>query len=238
MQTSLYVGLSGQMALQKRMDTIAHNIANVQTTGFRGETINFQAVLKQAGDDSVAFADSGKTFISRESGGLSKTGNPLDVAVSGPGWLSYSTPNGPVFSRDGRMSIDNGGILRSVNGYPVLDAGKSPITVDPKNGALSIASDCMISQGGKQVGAIGLFSLPASAKLTRFDNSSVVSDKPAEPVLDFVSNSINQGYLEGSNVEPASQMIQLIAVTRAFDAVTNATETTEGTTKDAIKTLG
>ena len=57
-------------------------------------------------------------------------------------------------------------------------------------------------------------------------------------MLDFVSNSINQGYLEGSNVEPASQMIQLIAVTRAFDAVTNATETTEGTTKDAIKTLG
>jgi flagellar basal-body rod protein FlgF len=238
MQTSLYVGLSGQMALQKRMDTLAHNIANAQTPGFRAETVNFRDILAKAGDESVAFVDSGREKLSTESGEIKKTDNPLDVAVRGEGWFGLSAPGGTVYTRDGRLLIDASGTLRSVRGYAVQDAGNAPITVDPSAGPISISQDGMLTQSGKQIGAIGLFRLPPDAQLTRYDNSAVQSSKPGEPALDFTSNGVLQGFLESSNVDPASEMIQLITVSRAFEAVTNASETTEGSVKDAIKTLG
>lgn len=238
MQTSLYVGLSGQMALMKRMDTLAYNVANAQTPGFRAEAIDFQQVLRKAGDSPVAFVDSGKTHLARESGGIDKTGNPLDVAVNGESWLGLSTPGGTVYTRDGRLSMDASGILRSVAGYAVVDAGGAPITVDPSAGPLAISTDGMITQGTRQIGAIGLFRLAPDAELTRFDNSSVRASKPADPVLDFTSNKVLQGYLEKSNVDAPSQMIQLIAVSRAFEAVSKANEATEGSLKDAIKSVG
>lgn len=238
MQTSLYVGLSAQVALMKRMDTLAHNVANAQTPGFRAETIDFREVLSRAGDSPVAFVDSGQTHLARESGGIEKTGNPLDVAVNGESWLGLATPDGVVYTRDGRLNIDAGGILRSVDDYPIVDAGGAPITVDPSAGPLAIATDGMITQSGRQIGAIGLFRLPAAATLTRFDNSAVRSSAPGEPVLDFTSNKVMQGYLEKSNVDAPSQMIQLIAVSRAFEAVSKANDATEGSLKDAIKSVG
>ena len=73
------------------------------------------------------------------------------------------------------------GDLQSVNGYGVLDSGGSPITLDPSGGPVSIGEDGAVSQGGKRLGVIGLFLIPADAKLTRHDNSAVVSDKPADP---------------------------------------------------------
>src|SRR5262249_49947314 len=110
--------------------------------------------------------------------------------------------------------LQPGGELQSVNGYPVLDAGNSPIAVDPLGGPVTIAQDGMITQGGRQIGAIGLFSLDKTAKLKRFENSSVTSDKPAVPVFDFSTNGITQGYVEGANVNPMLEMAKLIIVSR------------------------
>ena len=115
----------------------------------------------------MAFADSGTGFISRQAGAVSKTGNPLDVAVQGDGWLGIKTPAGIVYTRDGRMTIQELGQLTTLNSYPVLDAGGAPILLDASAGAPDIAPDGMISQKGNQVGAIGLFSIDEDAKLTR-----------------------------------------------------------------------
>jgi flagellar basal-body rod protein FlgF len=238
MQSSLSVGLSAQIALQNRRDTVANNIANMQTPGFRGDAIDFHALVASAGGQQIAFADAGHSYISTAPGEMTRTGNPLDIAIQGGGWLALSTPQGVAFTRDGRMQMDANGNLRSVNGYPLLDAGKAPITVDPSAGPISVAQDGMITQAGQQIGAIGLFRLPPSAQLSRFDNSAVRANVAAEPILDFTGNGVVQGFLEKSNVDPAQQLVQLMEVSRAFESVSNVDQDTANSLKDAIKTLG
>jgi flagellar basal-body rod protein FlgF len=238
MQSSLYVALSGQVALQKRLDTIANNIANMNTSGFRAEEVTFSTVLSRAGSDPTAFATTGENYISRQPGELTRTGNPLDIAVQGDGWFALQSPNGVVYTRDGRLHMDENGTLRSVNDYPILDSGGAPIMLDPGGGEPQISQDGMITQNNVQVGAVGLFSISPAARLARADNSSVKPDIPATPVLDFSVNGVAQGMVEGSNVNPILEMTRMIEMSRAFDSSANATQSTETSLMDAIKTLG
>jgi flagellar basal-body rod protein FlgF len=238
MQSGLYVALSGQVALERRLQTIATNVANMNTAGYRADGVSFEALMAKTGGANVAFADKGTDFISRRTGAVSKTENPLDVAVQGDAWLAIKTPGGIAYTRDGRMTVNESGELTTLNGYSVLDAGGAAILVDPSAGAPDIARDGMISQKGNQVGALGLFTIDENAKLTRSDNSGVVPDKPANPVLDFTANGVAQGFVENSNVNPIMEMTKLIAVSRAFDGITAATEKSESSLTDAIKTLG
>jgi len=238
MQNSLYVSLSGQVALERRLETIANNVANMNTVGFRADGVTFAAELARVGDNRVAFAAAGSDYISRLNGGVTKTDNPLDIAVQGDGWFGIRTPGGIAYTRDGRMQMTEAGNLETLNGYPVLDAGGAPIILDSSAGPPTIAGDGMINQNGKQVGAVGLFAIDNSAKLTRADNSAVIPDKPAVPILDFTQDGVIQGYVEGSNVDPIREMTKLIAVTRAFDGVSNGLSQMETTLHDAIKTLG
>ena len=95
----------------------------------------------------------------------------------------------------------------------------------------------MISQDGRQVGAIGLFSIDPRANLVRTENSGVIPDKPATPILDFTQNGVAQGYVEGANINPIAEMTKLIALTRNFDGVNTEVSQTESSMEDAIKSL-
>jgi flagellar basal-body rod protein FlgF len=238
MQSSLYVALSSQVSLQRRLETIANNVANASTPGFRREEIKFEQMLSNSGSEPVAFASTGDSFIKRDPGQTTKTGNPLDVAVQGEAWLAIQTPSGTVYTRDGRMQMTADGQLQSIAGYPMLDAGGSPIQINPAGGPLQISSDGMITQNGNQIGAIGLFSIDKDAKLSRFENSGVIPDKPANPVLDFNRNGVMQGFVEGSNVNPMWEMSQLIQASRSYDAVSNSVSKSEDSLTEAIKALG
>ncbi len=180
----------------------------------------------------------GADFLSRRIGGLIKTDNPLDFAVQGDGWFGIQTPTGTAYTRDGRARIDESGTLRTLNGDPILDAGGAPILVDSDAGPLTVSADGMISQSGHQVGAIGLFAIDADANLTRAENSGVVPDKPARPILDFTRDSVVQGAVESSNVDPVREMTRLIDVSRAFDGVAAEASQSESSLQDAIKALG
>ena len=136
------------------------------------------------------------------------------------------------------MRMSETGALQTLNGNAVLDAGGAPIMLNPAAGAPTISGDGMITQDGKQVGAIGLFAIDDDAKLTRAENSGVIPDKPATPILDFTRNGMLQGFVEGANVNPIEEMTKLIAVTRGFDGVNSQVSQTESSLQDAIKTLG
>ena len=238
MQSSFYVGMSGQMTIERRLSSVAQNIANMNTAGYRADGITFDTVLSQTGDTPVAFATQGADYIDRRSGELTKTDNPLDVAVQGDAWMAVKTPQGTAYTHDGRMKMSPTGQLLSVNNYPVLDAGGSGLILDPAAGPPVISADGMLTQNGSQVGAIGLFSIDPTAKLTRADNSGVIPDKPATPVLDFGSTGVVQGFVEGSNVNPVLEMAKLIEVQHALDGVTQANTTADSSLQEAIKALG
>jgi flagellar basal-body rod protein FlgF len=238
MQNGLYVDVSGQVSLEKRLETIADNIANMNTVGFRATGVSFETEIQRAGDASVSYVASGGDYISRRIGGLTKTDNALDFAIQGDGWFGVETPDGVAYTRDGRARIDESGQLRTLNGDAILDAGGAPLLIDGAAGTLAVSPDGMISQNGKQIGAIGIFEIEPDAKLTRAENSGVKTDRPAVPILEFTRNRIVQGAVEGSNVDPVREMARLIEVTRAFDGVTAESSQTEASLTDAIKALG
>lgn len=252
MQSAFYVSLSGQVSVDKRIETISNNIANANSAGWRAAGVKFEshlsktessAVMSKTGVADVAYATSGKDFISRAPGELTKTDNPYDVAVMGDAWLAIRTPNGVAYTRDGRMQMSPTGELQTVLGYPVLDAGNSAVLLDPSGGPPMISRDGMISQQSSsgallQLGALGLFTIGDKVALTRADNNSVVPAEPATPLVDFIRNGVVQGHIEGSNVNPIEEMNKLILTSRAFENVAAMQDMMDGTQREAIRTLG
>ena len=238
MQSSLYVSLSAQVAMERRLNTIANNVANMNTGGFRADEVKFEEILSLAAKENVSFASSGQNFISRRTGPMTKTDNPLDVAIQGDGWFAFQGPGGPIYTRDGRFKMNENGDLLTVDGYQVLDAGGAPIALDPMAGSPIVGRDGTVSQGTNQVGAIGVFNLRSESKLTRFGNSGVLSSIPGEVVQDFTSSGVQQGFSEGSNVNPVLEMTKMIAVQRSFDSAATTIQESESTFMDAIRTLG
>lgn len=238
MQDSLYVALSAQLALEKRLATIADNVANTSTAGFRATGVKFEDVVSGTGQKAVAFASSGDTYLSTAHGSMTETGNPLDFAVQGDAWFGIDTPAGIVMTRDGRFSMDENGQLLSIEGHPVLDAGGAPIQLDPAGGPPKAGADGSLRQGDRMVGAIGLFSFDPGPNFTRYGNSGIIPAREPEPIADRIDVGVAQGFLEESNVNPVLEMTRLIQVQRAFENVAALMRQTEATTDDAIKTLG
>jgi flagellar basal-body rod protein FlgF len=238
MQSGLYVALSAQVALERRLNTVANNVANLATGGYRAEEVKFETVLSQAGTEAVAFVSQGDTFISRRSGSISKTDNPLDVAIQGDAWLSISTPSGTAYTKDGRMKMDANGALQTVEGHAVLDAGGTPIVLNPAAGTPSIGKDGMISQDHNQVGSLGLFKIDNRSRLTRASDAAVIPSIPATAVQDFTAVGVQQGFTEGANVNPVLEMTKMITISRAFDSAASTISETESSMLSAIRALG
>jgi flagellar basal-body rod protein FlgF len=153
MQNGLYVALSAQLALQRRLETIASNVANMNTPGYRADGVSFAAQLAKAGDSRIAYVSGGADFVSRRSGAMIQTGNPFDAAVQGEGWFAIQSGGATVYTRDGRMRLSETGALETLTSASVLDAGGAPIQLDPTAGAPTIARDGMINQSGRQIAA-------------------------------------------------------------------------------------
>ena len=238
MQDSLYVSLSAQIALQRRLDTIADNVANASTVGFRATGIRFQDVVSGAGQKSVSFASSGNTYLSAANGSLTQTNNPFDFAIQGDAWFALETPGGTIMTRDGRFSMNENGELMSIEGYPVLDAGGAPIQLDPRGGPPTAGADGSLRQNDNLVGAIGLYQFDPGENFTRYGNSGIVPNGEPEPVTDRIDIGVAQGFVEESNVNPVLEMTRLIQVQRAFEDVAALVRQTGSSTDEAIKTLG
>jgi flagellar basal-body rod protein FlgF len=237
MQNSLYVNLSAQVALDKRLTTTANNVANMATAGFRAEETKFSALLAQATKGAVAFVGSSDTYLSRASGPITKTDSPLDVAIQGDAWLGIGGASGPAYTRDGRLTMDATGQLRTLTGQPVLDPGGSPLLLDPQAGPPTIGRDGSIYQGTNQVGSLGVFTLDKKGTLTRAPGNAVTSSLPVRPVQDFTGIGVVQGYVEGSNVNPIMEMTKLITIQRAFESAATATAEAESSLQSAVKSL-
>ncbi|MCX7900303.1 MAG: flagellar hook-basal body complex protein, partial [Methylocystis sp.] len=121
MHSAFYVSLSSQLALEKRIATIAENVANAGTIGYRATGVSFDSVLSnravahgRASGARTTYASAGADYISRESGSLVKTDNPFDVGLTGNAWLAIRTPQGVAYTRDGRMKMLETGELQTI----------------------------------------------------------------------------------------------------------------------------
>jgi flagellar basal-body rod protein FlgF len=238
MQTGLYVAVSSQIALEKRMNTLADNVANSATVGFRSTEVKFNQLLCDTRPTKVSFVSEGQEFLNTNNGGLNRTGNTLDFAIKGDAWFQIDTPGGAALTRDGRFTLTEAGDLVTLRGYPVLDAGGAPIQLNSQAGDIKVGADGAIQQNGTQIAALGLYQANFSNGFTRYDNSAVMPNAQAEPVIDRFDVGVMQGYVEESNVNAVQEMSQLIMVSRAFENITALMRDSEGSLDEAIKTLG
>ncbi|MFN4140570.1 flagellar basal-body rod protein FlgF [Aestuariivirga sp.] len=232
------VGLSGLLALSRRLDSIANNVANAGTAGFRAEAASFSTIVSKTNPFATSFAFAGGSHLDSRSGEFTNTGNPLDVAVQGPAFLAIETPQGTAYTRDGRMQMLPTGDLVSLNGHPVLDAGGAPLTANPQGGPIEIARDGTVRQDGRAIGTLGLYELDLRKGYSRYENAAVIPRLPPEPVESFTGNGVVQGFVEGSNVNAILEMTRLIEVQRAFEAVSASLEQRDGSLRDTIQALG
>jgi flagellar basal-body rod protein FlgF len=234
MQSSLYVALSSQIALENRLNTIADNVANTSTIGYRPTEIRFESLV----GDGTAFVSEGDTYLSARGGGLTQTGSMLDFAVQGDGWFAIETPAGQALTRDGRFTISDAGELVTMNGYPVLDPGGAPIQLNGNAEPPSASKDGLLRQEGAVVGSLGLFQLDPNAAFVRFENSAIIPQGKSEPIVDRADSGIVQGYLEQSGVNAVSEMSRLIMVTKAFENAASLIKDGETALDEAVKALG
>lgn len=238
MQHGIYVALSSQMALDKRLTTIADNVANVNTVGFRATGVKFEDVVSGLGDKAVAFASTGDTYLATQSGPMRETGNPFDFAIQGDAWFSIQTPEGPVVTRDGRFTMLETGELVTLEGYPVLDAGGAPLLLNPLAGPPQAGADGTLRQQGNLVGALGLYEFQPGVNFTRYGNSGIVPPTPPQPLVDRMDVGVAQGFVEESNVNPVLEITRLIQVQRAFEQVSALIRDSETALDQAISQLG
>ena len=226
MDNVAYIALSQQAVLQRRMNLVANNLANLDTAGFKSEQLLVDtAPGAPAHNDGIKgpalFVIDGGISRDFSQGEISITGRPLDVAINGDAMFKVQTPSGERYTRDGRFSVNERGQLVTSSGAQVLDTGGSPITLDPKNGDPSISADGVVSQSSPQgtsvqLGQIGLVRFDALGVLSKEGDGLYANSSNATPqaVHDV---RMQQAALEGSNVKPIVEITNLIEVQRAYE---------------------
>jgi flagellar basal-body rod protein FlgF len=236
MEQGLFVSLSAQISRIERLETIASNLANSQTVGFRGTEIKFEEVLDEA-TGQTSFASDGVEYLDGSSGALEQTGNPLDFAIRGDAWFGVQTSAGFAVTRDGRFKMSPIGELLTLSGNPVLDPGGAPIALNPAGGPPELGSDGFIRQGGRQVGALGLFSYTATPNFSRYGDSGILVEGDPEPLVDNGDVGIIQGHVENSNVNSLHEIVSLIDVQRTFEQAASIMKTSEDSLQQLIRAL-
>ena len=236
--SSLYVSLSSQVAIEQRMRSIANNVANMNTAGFRADEVSFDQYVTREAQRSTHFVVPGQTWLSKHPATFNQTGNPLDFAIEGEGYFAFMRGGEIAYTRDGRMTMSTDGQLLTVNGESFVSTDGGPLILDPEGGAPQLQRDGQLTQNGEAVATIGIFEIPPEARIARVGGSAVMSDLPALPVQDFSRNGVVQGFVEQSNVSPVASMTTLIAINRMFDNITKMVDGNDERDMKVIRELG
>lgn len=216
MDNASYTALTRQSGLMQEMRTLANNIANASTTGFRAEGVMFSEHVSALGPamESLSMATATVRDTVTTQGALSQTGGTFDLAIEGDGFFLIETPNGQRLTRAGAFQPNENGDLVTPDGYQVLDAGGAPVFVPQGVGTIGISPDGTISAGGQPIGQIGLVVPVDPTQMVREGGVMFDAQGGFEPTLD---GRMIQGFLEDANVNPILQVSRMIEVQRAYE---------------------
>ncbi len=242
MDNALYVGLSRQMTLRREMDIVANNIANANTTGFKTEELMVRTEAAKpartlGGTNPVKFVLGDGVARDFTQGAMTKTGGDFDVAIEGQGFFKVQTAGGERYTRDGRFTTNPEGKLVTQTGNPVLDEGGSEILIDPKQGAVTIGKDGIVSQGQLSVGKIAVVRADDLSSLSK-DGDNLYRNTANATLQQAPNAVVHQGMLESSNVQSVVQITKLIEVQRAYESMAKMMDNAAELTRSAVERLG
>lgn len=219
----LGVALSHQKTMLKQMDVIANNVANASTTAFKGERLTFHERVEQMKGDApsplrdMSFVTDNGSRADFSEGTIVKTGNPLDVALRGEGFMVVQNDNGEqLYTRRGSLQMRPDGALILPSGEQVLDDNDEPIILNPDNPQITIAEDGALLDDVGPVAQLQIVDFPNPDALERRGNSLFASDQAGNPADEI---RVLQGALEQSNVNPIDQVTRMISVMRGYQAM-------------------
>lgn len=243
MNSGMYASVSGSLAAMHRLDMISNNLANVNTPGFKKDKMSFEGML--AGPVNPPAVPQGKTadpilqkenyYIDYSAGPISQSGNPLDLALDGDGFFAVTTPEGTAYTRQGNFRTSADGTLVTVDGYPVQGTGGAPIRIQGSRVEIDAKGGVLID--GTPSGSISVVDFEKPVNLTKIGNALFV---PADPQTASRPGTaqVQQGHLEGSNVESISEMVQLIETNRYFEACSKVIKGFDDMATKAANDLG
>ncbi|MDZ4374065.1 MAG: flagellar basal-body rod protein FlgF [Phenylobacterium sp.] len=242
MDNAVFVGLSRQMILRREMEIIANNIANMDTAGFKVESMMQRTepgapAMTLGGPRPVKFVAADGVARDFGQGVLTQTGATFDMAIEGRGFFQIQGPDGPRYTRDGRFTVDPTGRLVTQGGLAVLDDGGGEIQIDMERGQVDIGPDGTMSQGNERVGKVGVFEFANAGALEKagdnlFRNTSNLAANPAAEAR------VRQGHVEGSNVRPVIEITRMVEVSRAYEQTAKMMDSESELSRRAVERLG
>ncbi|MDX6599172.1 MAG: flagellar basal-body rod protein FlgF [Gaiellales bacterium] len=239
MDRGLYIAASGMLAELTRQDQIANDLANASTPGYRPD----RSAQQSFGDLMLSNRATGQVVgplaqgahivgntIDMTPAALKRTGEPLDVALDGEGFLAVQTRAGTRYTRDGQLVVDAQGRLSTASGLLVLDDKGRPLAVRSATG-LVIAPDGTVTSAGKAVARLRVVSLTNPVKQGDTLFAGTAGRRPA-------ATRVVQGSLEGSGVNPITAMVDMLTSLRAFEAGQKAIQTIDETLQKGIAASG
>jgi flagellar basal-body rod protein FlgF len=248
MENALLVGLSRQMTLERQLDVVANNVANVNTAGFKADSSLFEEYLMSgahednfvASDRKLSYVQDRGTYHDFTQGATEATRNPLDVAIDGGGFLVVQTPGGERYTRDGGLQLNGQGQLVTASGNQVL-GGSGPIVFQPGDHDINVTPDGTITvvEGNNRIdsvrGKLRLVSFADAQKLLK-EGSNLYSagEGAAQP---DTKSQVKQGFIEKSNVNAVGEMSRMVEVMRAYTQMSTLLQQESDLHKNAIEKL-
>lgn len=221
MLAGLYASASGMSAQQQQLDAISNNIANVSTNGYHAEQVAFDDLLyngiKEAGTETRAGAGAEARMIgsSEAAGALRQTGQPLDLALNGPGYFEVKQAGGKtVLTRDGSFATDANGRLVNAEGGLVQPPITLPKGVSPQQ--VTIAPNGVVRAGARTLGKIAIVEVAAPNGLLAAGGGQFTSTAASGPPRPAKGTTVIQGSLEGSNVDLGNEMASMMSSERTY----------------------
>lgn len=214
MDSGYYAACTALVSRTAELDTIANNLANASTVGFRAQQNVFSSVLADAANPSSSALNQAMneygllsgTTLDLTQGTLQKTGNTLDAAIEGPGYFEVKTANGIAYTRNGSFQVSSKGQLVTSTGDLVMGDNGSPITMPA--GTISISPDGTMSLDGAVSGKLKIVEFPQGTQITSLGNSYYSG--PSNAAQPATHSNVRQGFLENSNVNPVAGMVELV----------------------------
>ncbi len=236
----MLVALQSQRILQRRMEIAANNLANMNTTGFKADSLVAEETARRparAADrpHDIHFARDITVARDMRAGAVTVTGEPFDFALEGEGFFIVQGPEGPLYTRDGAFTLTGEGRLVTSDGRAVLNQGGSAIVIDAQGGTPTVTADGAITVGGQAVGQIGVATFARPGALERVGGNLL--DARGQQAGGFEGRVV-QGALEGSNVEPVLELTRLIQISRAYESAAKFVNQTDELRQRSLERLG
>jgi flagellar basal-body rod protein FlgF len=244
MDVSLYQAAAAMNATAKWQDLIAENLAASSISGARKQEISFEnteagLASNMSGSAVTSYGiPTANVTINFQQGDLRATGNQMDFALEGPGFFTVQSPDGnKVYTRDGEFQLDSKGQLVTKQGYAVLGTG-GPMQFNPNlPGPITISASGDVSQGDQVKGKLALVEFKDPQKLTPIGTATFESDTATPPAAATKTN-VRQGFVEGANTSPTTEMASLITAMRLFESNQKVLQMQSDRMSKAITELG